>query len=371
MFRNSYNGPSSSSSSSSSSFLLLLLLSFPLLIALVLFHPREALGETLPMTPAAASHTPLIRRSHQGTEGRQQDRQGGEEDGEEQDGEAKWGGRPHPYFSQTPTNLTVISGQTAFLPCRVHMLGERSVTWMRARDLHILTVGFITYTADQRFQVLHSPRTDDWTLQIQTSQPRDAGRYTCQVNSDPKIVRDVYLSVTDKRFLDGRLYKMPPTAGEKDPQFGTHIVGGATRVLQAGSSLVLECVVTHTGAPPPAVIWLRNDLPLLFDSPRGGVSLQVEKSQEHTTSRLSLAAVRDQDSANYTCLPVNSTAAASVAVHVNSADELRAAVQQGGLSCAPPPPTAAPHHHELLSLLRMVMMVAMVVMVTSWTLWLS
>lgn len=44
-----------------------------------------------------------------------------------------WGGRPRPYFSDTPTNLTVISGQTAFLPCRVHMLGERSVScsWRR------------------------------------------------------------------------------------------------------------------------------------------------------------------------------------------------------------------------------------------------
>ncbi|KAK8387948.1 hypothetical protein O3P69_020092 [Scylla paramamosain] len=107
-----------------------------------------------------------------------------------------WEARPRPYFSDTPTNLTVISGQTAFLHCRVHMLGERSVTWMRARDLHILTVGFITYTADDRFQVLHSPHTDDWTLQVRSSQPRDAGTYTCQVNSDPKIVRNVYLSVT-------------------------------------------------------------------------------------------------------------------------------------------------------------------------------
>ncbi|MPC58998.1 hypothetical protein E2C01_053013 [Portunus trituberculatus] len=44
-----------------------------------------------------------------------------------------WEGRPRPYFSDTPTNLTVISGQTAFLHCRVHMLGERSVScsWRR------------------------------------------------------------------------------------------------------------------------------------------------------------------------------------------------------------------------------------------------
>ncbi|XP_045134798.1 protein sax-3-like [Portunus trituberculatus] len=276
-----------------------------------------------------------------------------------------WEGRPRPYFSDTPTNLTVISGQTAFLHCRVHMLGERSVTWMRARDLHILTVGFITYTADDRFQVLHSPHTDDWTLQVRSSQPRDAGTYTCQVNSDPKIVRNVYLSVTDKRYLDGRLYKIPPGAGDQDPQYGTHIVGGSTRVLQAGSSLVLECVVTHTGAPPPAVLWLRNALPLHYDSPRGGVSMQVEKSLEHTTSRLSLSAVREEDTANYTCVPVNSSsavaAAASVAVHVNTADELRAAVHQGGLSSAPPPPTASLYYSITLTLAMAVVVVAVLV----------
>ncbi|XP_047489136.1 uncharacterized protein LOC125039340 [Penaeus chinensis] len=67
--------------------------------------------------------------------------------------EGWWLGRPQPYFADSPTNLTIISGQTAYLPCRVHMLGDRSVTWMRGRDLHILTVGLITYSADERFQV--------------------------------------------------------------------------------------------------------------------------------------------------------------------------------------------------------------------------
>ncbi|XP_063875890.1 uncharacterized protein LOC135108659 [Scylla paramamosain] len=239
---------SSSSSSSSFSFSSSLLL-LPIIIVFLL-HRRPALGEIVPVTPRDPE-APLIRMERQAAgvaavAGRPPvSREAGKEQW--------WEGRPRPYFSDTPTNLTVISGQTAFLHCRVHMLGERSVTWMRARDLHILTVGFITYTADDRFQVLHSPHTDDWTLQVRSSQPRDAGTYTCQVNSDPKIVRNVYLSVTDKRYLDGRLYKIPPAAGDQDPQYGTHIVGGSTRVLQAGSSLVLECVVTHTGAPPPAV----------------------------------------------------------------------------------------------------------------------
>ena len=45
-------------------------------------------------------------------------------------------------------------------------------------------------------QIIHGEATDDWTLQIQYSQPRDSGVYKCQVNSDPKIARNVYLSIT-------------------------------------------------------------------------------------------------------------------------------------------------------------------------------
>ena len=58
-------------------------------------------------------------------------------------------------------------------------------------------------------------------------------------------------------------------------EYGTHIVGGGTRFLQAGSSLALECVVTHTRAPPSAVLWYRDNNLLDYDSPRGGISLQV------------------------------------------------------------------------------------------------
>lgn len=42
--------------------------------------------------------------------------------------ETWWQIPPRPYFAHTPANLTIISGQTAYLPCRVHMLGDRSVS---------------------------------------------------------------------------------------------------------------------------------------------------------------------------------------------------------------------------------------------------
>src|SRR6218665_2332388 len=65
------------------------------------------------------------------------------------------------------TNVTVSEG-TPFvhLPCRVRQLSDRTLSWIRRKDLQILTVGKFTYTSDQRFQTIHLDGTDDWTLQI-------------------------------------------------------------------------------------------------------------------------------------------------------------------------------------------------------------
>ncbi|KAK3850842.1 hypothetical protein Pcinc_042478 [Petrolisthes cinctipes] len=67
-----------------------------------------------------------------------------------------WIGQTQPYLASLPTNLTLMTGHTARLTCRVHSLGKKQVTWMRMRDLHILTVGRLTYTADDRFKVRYS-----------------------------------------------------------------------------------------------------------------------------------------------------------------------------------------------------------------------
>lgn len=69
------------------------------------------------------------------------------------------------------------------------------VTWLRKRDLHILTVGILTYTNDQRFQSLHTEGSDEWTLRITTPQPRDSGTYECQVSTEPKISQTFRLNV--------------------------------------------------------------------------------------------------------------------------------------------------------------------------------
>ena len=63
------------------------------------------------------------------------------------------------------------------------------VSWVRHRDIHILTAGAYTYTSDQRFQALHRQNTgqnsewSEWTLCIKWAQERD--RDSTNVRSPP------------------------------------------------------------------------------------------------------------------------------------------------------------------------------------------
>lgn len=69
------------------------------------------------------------------------------------------------------------------------------VSWIRKRDLHILTVGVLTYTSDGRFQSVHIEGSDEWTLKITSSQVRDSGIYECQVSTESKISQAFNLTV--------------------------------------------------------------------------------------------------------------------------------------------------------------------------------
>lgn len=66
-------------------------------------------------------------------------------------------------------------GKSAYLSCRVRNLSNKTVSWIRHRDVHILTVGTYTYTSDQRFQATHHKEHDEWTLSIKWAQKRDSG----------------------------------------------------------------------------------------------------------------------------------------------------------------------------------------------------
>nr|XP_027208610.1 uncharacterized protein LOC113802266 [Penaeus vannamei] len=164
---------------------------------------------------------------------------------------------------------------------------------------------------DPAFPVLHTPETEDWTLQVSATRPWDSGTYKCQVNSHPKIFKDVNLSVMDRRRLDNRLYRLP-AADPEHGEYATRIVGESSRYLQAGSSLALECRHPHPRPPacPPLVpsaapsgLRLSQGRDRYYAGTTAALA-SLEKTRERTTSRLMMSAVQVSDSGNYTCVPI-------------------------------------------------------------------
>ncbi|XP_039277540.1 basement membrane-specific heparan sulfate proteoglycan core protein-like [Nilaparvata lugens] len=155
--------------------------------------------------------------------------------------------QPHlqPFFdlASSTRNVTTPVGQTAFLHCTVEQLGDKSVSWMRRRDLHILTAGSLAYTSDQRFQVVREEGeggdgAERWTLVLRFAQPRDSGVYECQVSSEPKISLAFQLTVQEPR---------------------ASILGASEVHVRLGSGLRLRCVVGQAPHALATLRWYRAD----------------------------------------------------------------------------------------------------------------
>ncbi|CAK9804395.1 Zwei Ig domain protein zig-8 [Anthophora quadrimaculata] len=199
-----------------------------------------------------------------------------------------------PYFDTTvPSNVTGLVGKNIQLVCKVKNLGNRTVSWVRHRDIHLLTVGRYTYTSDQRFEAKHIPHTEEWTLNIRYPQKKDSGIYECQISTTPPIGHSIYLTVVD------------PV---------TEIAGGPDLFINRDSTINLTCVVKYAPEPPSMIVWSHNHEAINFDSPRGGISLVTEKGPV-TSSRLLIQKAIEKDSGLYTCSPSN-THANSVRVHI-------------------------------------------------------
>ncbi|XP_065334790.1 roundabout homolog 1-like isoform X2 [Cloeon dipterum] len=234
-----------------------------------------------------------------------------------------------PYFDDvSPRNVTAVVGQPAVLNCRVKHIGNRTVSWIRKRDLHILTSSIHTYTGDARFTVLHPDGSDEWNLKVDFVQKRDAGIYECQVNTEPKMNMALLLTVEDKNSTD--LLSTARSSGKAaGPSSAAQasIWGPEDVYVKRGSTISLTCQVNIHSNPPSSVLWYHGAASVDFDSPRGGISLETEKTESGTTSKLLITKARLTDSGNYTCVP-SSAEPASVWVHVLNGEH-PAAMQHG------------------------------------------
>ncbi|GFT40806.1 uncharacterized protein NPIL_674701 [Nephila pilipes] len=180
------------------------------------------------------------------------------------------------------------------------------VSWVRRRDLHILTIGTFTYTTDQRFKSIHMNNTDDWTLQLQGSRSSDTGVYECQVSTEPKMSLAVQLNI------------IIPVA---------YITEGPILYVNIGSSVNLTCyVMDEVGTI--FLFWYYNGMVLTKEDMHNRGMDSFTELGTTSTSRLFIAKAKDSDAGNYSCKP-SYAAPTNITLQVLSGDE-PAAMQPGG-----------------------------------------
>nr|XP_045622537.1 uncharacterized protein LOC123773088 [Procambarus clarkii] len=213
-----------------------------------------------------------------------------------------------PFFLEAPdSQVSVRAGQAASLTCVVKHLGNRQVSWIRGGDLHVLSSGVVTFSSDSRVEVRQEGEA--WTLTIKYTQLSDAGAYSCQVNTQPRLASWYNLTVIEARAA---------------------IMGKETLYVQAGSTVMLECIITEQLLIPGLVLWYLDDRLVQRDAGRVTVVTLVDNV---TSSTLTVMQATHQDSGNYSCWP-SAGRPDSVTVHVIQGDP-PAAMQHGNFAPAP------------------------------------
>ncbi|XP_017856436.1 PREDICTED: mucin-5AC isoform X1 [Drosophila arizonae] len=225
------------------------------------------------------------------------------------------GQQPRRNLTMPVLNITAQMGNHAYMPCQIHRLSEKPVSWVRLVDGHIISVDETTFIADERFQSIYQEDNDyTWSLQIKYVSPSDAGWYECQMATEPKLSAKVYLEVITPK---------------------TELIGDQSRFVKAGSKVALHCIVRGTLDPPKYIIWFRGQKKISESDERTGWYTQIDRNifgtvgdNQNTIGSLIIPFVRKEDSGNYTCQPSNSESV-SVDLHVLSGEYSASAIMSG------------------------------------------
>ncbi|KAH8311518.1 hypothetical protein KR044_006670 [Drosophila immigrans] len=221
-------------------------------------------------------------------------------------GQLEPGQQPRKNLTIPVLNITAQLGNHAYMPCQIHRLSDKPVSWVRLRDGHIISVDETTFIADERFQSIFQEDHDyTWSMQIKYVDAGDAGWYECQMATEPKLSAKVHLEVITPM---------------------TELIGDQSRFVKAGSKVALHCIVRGTLDPPKYIIWFRGQKKISESDERNGWYTQLDRNifgsvsdNQNTIGSLIIPYVRKEDSGNYTCQPSNSVSV-SVDLHVLSGE---------------------------------------------------
>ncbi|XP_076032404.1 zwei Ig domain protein zig-8-like isoform X2 [Oratosquilla oratoria] len=215
--------------------------------------------------------------------------EGEEEEEEDPDGEEG----PH-FAKNSPKEVSAAAGVTALIPCKARNLRSKSVSWIRNRDLHMLTVGSFSFTNDQRFSAHRDTATGDWVLVIRKPKPSDSGFYECSISTKPAITHTVNLKVV-----------VP----------SVEMVGGREVYLDRGSTLNLSCVVHFSPQPPEYILWYHGEMLVNYENRGRQIKVETKHRGNTTWSSLLVHNATLRDSGRYSCQPSNANKV-SIGVHV-------------------------------------------------------
>ncbi|KAJ2938425.1 hypothetical protein O0L34_g12866 [Tuta absoluta] len=140
--------------------------------------------------------------------------------------EHHWG----PYFEEEKLSMVATHvGSEALLNCRVSMLKDKTVMWLRntTDNAQLLTVGPATYAGDSRVSVKFQ-YPNNWRLSINPVHWSDIGLYMCQISTHPP--RTIFANLT----------VLPPLISLN----GDQTQGMKDRFYKAGSSIKLSCIIS-------------------------------------------------------------------------------------------------------------------------------